>query len=64
MLGITIRLLGERDDGVPRCPVCRRPVRGPDRSLRVRGMDFHRECAGFRLRREHVPAAMRARRVA
>jgi hypothetical protein len=61
MLNATLRLLGERDASAALCPVCHRPVRAEQRNLRVRGMDFHRECAGYRLRREHVPAALRAR---
>jgi hypothetical protein len=61
MLGMTLQLLGERDAPDHRCPVCHRPVRVGGRALRVRGMSFHAECAGYRLRREHVPAALRAR---
>jgi hypothetical protein len=61
MLGITLQLLGERDAPADRCPVCHRPVRVGGRALRVRGMSFHSDCAGYRLRREHVPAALRAR---
>lgn len=61
MLRTTLRLLGERDASTALCPVCRRSVRDAQRNLRVRGMAFHHDCAGYRLRREHVPAALRAR---
>ncbi|HWH46118.1 MAG TPA: hypothetical protein VNT32_15480 [Thermoleophilaceae bacterium] len=35
---------------IGRCPVCARDVGAADAHLRVRGMVFHRGCAGYRAR--------------